>query len=135
MGTDFSVFEYLYRDAGNYKVWGKILIAGTATTDEMATLLSCLEVDGLFVAEQVGIPVLYQELWKFSGGRTEEDHAYHEFFELRPAIEEETVSLPLWSSLKYLLEVFNTVNQNWNCALSMNSSHRALRKGSTARIP
>ena len=26
--NDFSIFEYLYRDAGNYKIWCSVLLAG-----------------------------------------------------------------------------------------------------------
>ena len=31
MTTNFTVFEYLYRDAGNYKAWGAILLEGAFT--------------------------------------------------------------------------------------------------------
>ena len=36
MATSYSVFEYLYRDASNCKVWGKLLLSG-AVTDEDVT--------------------------------------------------------------------------------------------------
>ena len=29
--TQFSIFDYLYRDASNYKSWGSLLLEGRAT--------------------------------------------------------------------------------------------------------
>lgn len=59
------VFEYLYRDASNYKAWGEILLAGVPSQNDIAVLRACLESGEYFVAEQVGIPAVYKELWDF----------------------------------------------------------------------
>ncbi len=39
---DLSVFEYLYRDASNFKVWGSVLLRGSATAAHLARLRHCL---------------------------------------------------------------------------------------------
>lgn len=118
MRSHCSVFEYLYRDASNYKAWGRILLLGTASPDDVQTLRMCLESGEFFVAEQGGIPVKYQELWAFSGGPNIDDHAYHEFSDLRPATNEEMSTIEPWSKLSELIKAFREVNKGWDCTLS-----------------
>ena len=81
----YCVFEYLYRDASNYKAWGGLLLIDIPSPSDIAALKTCLESDIYFVAEQVGIPAVYEELWNLSGGRTSDDHAVHEFVAFRAA--------------------------------------------------
>ena len=64
---EHCVFEYQYRDASNYKAWGEMLLSGVPSQNDIATLRARLESDEYFVAEQVGIPALYQQLWDFGG--------------------------------------------------------------------
>jgi hypothetical protein len=118
MDSSFSVFEYLYRDAGNHKAWGSILLSGTVSNSDANVLRDCLESREFFVAEQVGIPTLYAALWKLSDGPTEEDHAYHEFVDFRSATKQETASLQLWGDASQLLKVFRAVSRRWSCSLS-----------------
>lgn len=114
------VFEYLYRDAANYKAWGEILLLGVPSKNDIAILRASLDSDTYFVAEQVGIPAVYKELWDLSGGPTSDDHALHEFVELRAATEEERKSLPLFGEWTNLLKMFQAVTE-WNYSLSPNS--------------
>lgn len=114
------VFEYLYRDAANYKAWGEVLLSGVPSQNDIATLRGCLDSGEYFVAEQVGIPAVYKELWELSGGPTSDDHAFHEFVELRVASEEERTTLPLFGTLSGLLTAFQSVCA-WDCSLSPNS--------------
>lgn len=86
---EYCVFEYLYRDASNYKACGEILLSGDPSKINIETLRACLESGEYFVAEQVGIPPVYKELWDMSGGPTSDDHALHEFVTLRAASEDE----------------------------------------------
>lgn len=118
MESSFSIFEYLYRDAGNYKAWGSVLLLGTALPDDADTLRTCLEFGEFFVAEQVGIPVVYQELWALSGGPNNDDHAYHQFSDLRLATTEEMSTIEPWGKLPDLLQAFREVNKDWDCTLS-----------------
>jgi hypothetical protein len=113
------IFEYLYRDASNYKAWGGVLLSGVPSQNDIAALRASLESDEYFVAEQVGIPALYQELWELSGGPNSDDHALHEFVALRVASEDEIKSLPLFGALSSLLKTFQAVT-TWDYSLSPN---------------
>jgi len=113
------VFEYLYRDASNYKAWGEILLSGVPSQNDIAALRARLESGEYFVAEQVGIPALYKELWDLSGGPNSDDHALHEFVNLRAASEDERKSLRLFGNLSGLLKAFQTVT-TWDYSLSPN---------------
>ena len=115
----YSVFEYLYRDAANYKVWGPLLLLGKHTQEDIAALRACMESSEYFVAEQVGIPPLYKELWVLSDGPTEDDHALHEFVELRTARQEDTETLPVFGELTKLMTAFQSVSR-WDYSLSPN---------------
>lgn len=116
---EYCVFEYLYRDASNYKAWGEILLSGVPSQNDMAALRARLESDEYFVAEQVSIPALCKELWDLSGGPTSDDHALHEFVNLRQASAEEAETLQLFGSLTNLLEAFQAVSV-WDYSLSPN---------------
>lgn len=111
----FSIFEYLYRDASNYKAWGSVLLTGVTTPSETQLLTSCLVDSCFFVAEQVAVPVLYEALYQFSGGETEDDHAFHEFFALRAATQKEVSTLPIWGSVEDLLRAFREARGAWLC--------------------
>ncbi len=119
--TMYCVFEYLYRDAANYKAWGEILLSGAPTDSELTLLRRSLESGEHFVAEQVGVPAVYEELWRLSGGPTEHDHALHEFVGVRGATEDEIESMPLFGAWPDLLLKFKSVAA-WDCSLSPNCS-------------
>ncbi|MBU0620503.1 MAG: hypothetical protein KJ795_01525 [Gammaproteobacteria bacterium] len=117
--TAYCIFDYMYRDGSNYKAWGSLLLSGEPAHEDVAALKACLESDEYFVAEQVGIPPVYKELWALSGGPTDDDHALHEFVALRAATEEEQKSMPLFGELSQLLKTFQAVNK-WDYSLSPN---------------
>ena len=119
MNENYCVLEYLYRDAANYKAWGSLLLSGFPSQENIAALRACMESGEYFVAEQVGIPPLYDELWKLSDGPTSDDHALHEFVALRAPSEDEINSLPLFGKLQSLLTVFQAVTK-WDYSLSSN---------------
>lgn len=111
---DYSVMEYLYRDANNFKAFGQLLLKGKITSADIDKIKSSLDSSEFFVAEQVDIPPLYSQLWKYSNGPTIADHAYHEFIEIRSATDEEATSLELWGDIATLLSKFRNVKQNWD---------------------
>ena len=113
------VFEYQYRDASNYKAWGAILLSGAPSQNDIVALRACLESGEYFVAEQVGVPAVYKELWDLSGGPTSDDHALHEFVALREATEDERKSLPLFEELSCLLKTFQAITK-WDYSRSPN---------------
>jgi hypothetical protein len=63
MENQFSVIEYLYRDASNYKAWGELLIKGVFSETDINLLRSCLYDTEFFVPEEVSIPPLQYKLW------------------------------------------------------------------------
>ena len=72
-------FDYLYRDAGNYKKWGAVIFSNSNEYTLGAAhdlLMAAFSPDGLFAAEQIRIP----ELFSYSkGNATSDDHCFHEF--------------------------------------------------------
>jgi hypothetical protein len=115
----YCVFDYMYRDAANYKVWRSLLLSGFPSQEDIAALRASMESGEYFVAEQVGIPPLYDELWALSDGPTEDDHALHEFVELRSAKQEDTETLLVFGELTELLQKFQAVSR-WDYSLSPN---------------
>ena len=112
----FSVFEYLYRDASNFKAWGALLLAGKASTSDRANIRAALESGEFFIAEQLGIPSLYDGLWKLSAGPSKDDHVWHSFHALRDPTEQEQL-LPVWGTTRDMVSRFTAVTQ-WNEELS-----------------
>lgn len=82
---DCSVFEYLYRDAGNYKTHAQVL-RGRALDEDHAAIRRALD-DGCFVPARVGLPALHEQHWRDCGSEFDDelDHPLHEFTALRPA--------------------------------------------------
>lgn len=81
----FSIFEYCYCDASNFKVWGRVLLRGFTNANDLNRLQSSFESGEFFIAEQLGLPHLYRALWEFSDGPNLDDHVWHKFHQLRPA--------------------------------------------------
>jgi hypothetical protein len=80
--NSYYVLEYLYRDANNFKAFGQILLSGNISENYITEIKSYLDSGEFFVAEQVNIPTLYSQLWKYSNGPTIADHTFHEFSSL-----------------------------------------------------
>jgi hypothetical protein len=113
-----TAFEYRYRDASNYKASGRILLNGRLSDVGRALIIDSLEDGEFFVAEQVGIPPLYEALYQLSDGPTEDDHGWHEFVaftEKVPADDE-----PVWGSANDLALRFAGIKR-WNVAMSENA--------------
>ncbi len=120
MNSSYCVFEYMYRDAGNWKTHGALLLAGDAQ-GVRNVLRECLECDDLFVAEQVGVPSLCEEHFAACGeGPSDLDHAYHEFVDLRSARKEEVGMLAVAGSLDDLMTRMRAAAGRWNVSLSPN---------------
>lgn len=119
---NYYVMEYLYRDANNFKVFGQLLLTGKSSDSDFSEIKTSLDSGEYFVAEQVDIPPLYSQLWKYSNGPTNADHAYHEFIEIRSATDEEISSLAVWGDMSTLISKFRYVRQGWDCRLSVHCS-------------
>ena len=114
--TKFSVFSYLYRDASNYKAYGQLLLKGTATAADVESLRQHFESGEFFIAEQLGIPALYAELWTFSSGPISDDLVWHTFEELKTATASD-LPLPIFDTVKSLTKKIKSV-VSWNEKLS-----------------
>jgi hypothetical protein len=72
-------FRYLYRDGGNYKRWGSVVFGNKEGVSAQAAEFSLrveLSGNGLFIAEQVGVP----DVFLFSVfPLSPEDHCFQEF--------------------------------------------------------
>ena len=116
----FVKFEYVYRDASNYKNYGRVWLEGTLSAEEREEIVSGLDARVFFVAEQIQIPVLYEALYKYSGGETTSDHCWHEFFELssdaNPNQDDD-----VWGTADMLLSKFRSVRK-WDVMLSKHST-------------
>lgn len=91
---EYSVFEYLYRDAGNYKTHARVLLRGRADAEDLATIRLALE-DDTFVPTRIGLPALHEQHWLDCGSQFDDelDHPFHEFIALRPAQPDDIESL------------------------------------------
>lgn len=119
MEGELTVFEYMYRDAGNFKTEGRLLLEGRDPSAE-GVIRSCLEYADQFVAEQIGVPALCEGHWKSVGdGPSDLDHAYHEFVALRPAREEDSILAP-WGSLESMVGRMRSAAGKWDVTLSPN---------------
>lgn len=116
------IFEYRYRDAGNWKTHGELLLSGNATKDVSEAIKDTLDWNHTFVAEQVGIPSLCSRHFKDCGseGPSELDHAYHEFIAIRPASKREVSALAVFGSIEEVVKKFKMTNGRWDVRLSPN---------------
>ena len=78
-------FEYLYRDAGNFKNWGEVVFSNPR--DIPASVAASMAEDVLidrafFVASKAGVPDLH-----FSEYNEELDHGWHEVHAFLPTDE------------------------------------------------
>jgi len=119
MKGKFTVFEYVYRDAGNFKTAGRLLLSGQDAHAEGA-IRRCLEWADQFVAEQIGVPALCEAHWESVGEDPSDlDHAFHEFLGLRPANRED-LTLSGWGSVELMVSRMQTAAGKWDVALSPN---------------
>jgi hypothetical protein len=114
--VDFSVFEYCYCDASNYKVWGDILLQGIASDSDLEPLTNHFDAGEFFIAEQLGIPPLYADLWELSGGPSVDDHVWHTFSELRPATADDIKAQALGTVENFISKI--KAVKTWNQTLS-----------------
>lgn len=78
-----TLFNYLYRDAGNHKAWSTLALDGEVAAERWNAALAKLESEEFFIAEQLGVPPLYRELYKWSWGPTSADHCWHAFAQIQ----------------------------------------------------
>lgn len=113
-----TILEYRYRDAGNFKADGAVLLDGQADPSLVNAAMATLQDGDFFIAEQVGIPPLYDQLYRWSGGPTAQDHCWHEFVGVHPAENEQTYGdLPCLGCANTFFERWSKMGQ-WRGELS-----------------
>ncbi len=113
----YSIFFYQYRDAANFKAHGELLLRGRQPKDAEEVIRHQCDMGTDFVAEQVGVPPLYAELYEYSGGPTSNDVCFHEFDHIRPVAAEDIDANKTWGTLEDLLCRFRSVKR-WDPRLS-----------------
>lgn len=116
----FCVFAYQYRDTANWKTFGKLLLTGEASEAEISTMTSYFDGGDLFVAEQIGIPSLCKQHFIDYEGPSDLDHAFHEFFALRPAKSHDIETMPVFTAFSDLLARIAQTHGQWDVRLSPN---------------
>lgn len=114
------VFAYQYRDAANWKTYGELLLAGEASEADISAVVSLFDGGDLFVAEQIGIPSLCEQHFIDYDGPSDLDHAYHEFFELRPATREDIDRMSIFATISDLFARITATGGRWDVRLSPN---------------
>ena len=80
-------FNYLYRDAGNYKRWGSVVFSNaeeTALSSVAAHLRNTFSKENFFVAHQIRVPEVF---FYTRGNATSDDHCFHEFDKVEETLE------------------------------------------------
>lgn len=113
----YTVFEYLYRDASNYKAHGRVWLAGTAAADDHARIAACLHEGLYFIPEQLNLPALQALLFPHSDGVTDDDHSWHEFCALRCEVQPPPDGT-IFMSLDRFIEAISALNGRWDAGQS-----------------
>lgn len=111
--------HYMYRDAGNWKTPGVVLLAGPLCAADRDGIFSSLDGGLLFVAEQVGIPPLQRRHQDEHGSAdTDLDHAFHELIALRPASDADIAAADVTLCSTMTARAFAAVGGRWDCTCS-----------------
>jgi hypothetical protein len=120
MGTDtYCWFGYLYRDASNYKAYGGVLLRGMLSDSDVQRIRAHLQDEEFFIAEQIGLPTLYEQLEEYSDGPTGDDHVWHSFECLRPATRRDIELNSVWGEAEVLRDRILAVGY-WRESFSKN---------------
>lgn len=126
-GQPFTLFEYLYRDAGNFKSRGAVLLSGTLSQAERDLIASKMEGGEFFIAEQIDVKTLYAALHEYSGGMTVDDHVWHCFEGFHDVRDGDKIDgMECWGTTSQFKEIFEKVD-SWNLSLS---AHALLARSS-----
>jgi len=102
-----SKINYLYRDAGNYKVYNECVIVGRLTEAQKRIILSCLDEGEYFIPSLVGLPEV-----KFD--EVDDPEVDHQWFELQEDGFEETIQSPtVFLSADDLVTAFCNCKDRW----------------------
>lgn len=107
----FLVFEYMYRDAANYKVHGSLWLRDDVRSSDLNDFSRYLEQSEHFIAEQVGVPPLQFDHARL-GELGSDDHAWHSFVGFR-RVNELPPGIVAHGSCCALLQRFAAIKGQW----------------------
>jgi hypothetical protein len=107
----YTVFEYMYRDAANYKLHASLWLEGDLADRDAQRFRTLLESDEFFIAEQVGVPSL-QSLNGSGSDLGTDDHVWHTFvgFRTERCLPKDQTSFATCSAF---FRLFETVAGKW----------------------
>ena len=113
MANGYTIVEYKYVDAGNYKVFGEILLSGQFSDTEEQILYRCLIDQEFFIPDLVGIFPLQSELWDEYSGANDDDHEWHSICSIRRTngLHDKNQPSPLWGDTNKFLKNFIVASQ------------------------
>lgn len=100
-------FQYLYRDAGNYKQYGEVVFKGSILPKEEAALKDALFDGQWFNAKAVGVPE------RFFEERNDDDHGMHEFICCTFTTEKPTDKRSISAFVKTMCAKANTLAEEY----------------------
>ena len=119
----WTEFHYLYRDAGNFKVFGSVALRGKFSDKARGLIAGAMDVDCRFVAEQVRLPALYGPLHKYTEGPSAADVCTHEFSHFNEIRSEKPpTDCLLWGDAKDFVAAFAGVRE-WRLQMSPNAQN------------
>ena len=114
----FVLFEYMYRDGGNFKANGSVVLVGSLSELQEKSIRNAFECDGLFIAEQIDLPPLYEKLYNWSNGPISLDHCWHEFVGMarNPSLSARN-EIEIWGNASDFWQIVTQV-RTWDGSLS-----------------
>jgi len=107
-------FNYLYRDANNYKTFAHPILEGILTKKQKARLIACLNEGLYFIPSQVGLADIQSQLLMHPGDKLGETDRV--WYELNPEDLEETFEgvTAIWPRAEELLANFLAAKGSWD---------------------
>lgn len=99
--------NYVYRDAGNYRIYNECIVPGLMTPSQKQEIQNCCLDRSLFVPSQVGLPENRFDSW------SEDDTPFFEVGE--PLFEETSEPANVNISIPNLVASFRMEKNRWGC--------------------
>ncbi len=92
------------------------MLEGLASDSDHDAIAKHFDAGEFFIAEQLGIPALYADLWELSGGTSVDDHVWHTSTELRAATADD-IMLRVFGTVENFISNIKAI-KSWNHTLS-----------------
>jgi hypothetical protein len=112
----WTAFDYMYRDAGNFKAFGTVILDKELSQADRQMISERLDAGDNFIAEQIGVPPLYEQLYRWSDGATQCDHCWHEFIGFRDLARAPDEHLDVFDATAFISQ-FKSISE-WDGSLS-----------------